>query len=380
VLRLLLLLLLLVLLLGCSGKSNNTTQAKPPELPAILQFEESRRSMRRRSKSRIRSLIGGTYMYTKSTTQRYGPGSNYGYVCGGWSGGSRLSTIDRFQFPFNSGTANQVGNLSGSRGWLSSNNSSTHGYVCGGWDGNYLTTIDRFQFPFNSGTASHVGNLSGSRDNSSANNSSIHGYVCGGYSFDNNSWYSTIDRFQFPFDSSTVSQVGNLSGSKRELSANNSSTYGYVCGGYADLSCFSTIDRFQFPFSDGTANHVGNLSGSRFYLSANNSSTHGYICGGSSGNGLSIIDRFQFPFDSGTANQVSNLSVYRSNSGANNSSTHGYVCGGFKGGYQILDVYSTIDRFQFPFDSGTVSQVGNLSGSRRSLSATDGVDFVTMFV
>ena len=40
-LRLLPLLLLLVLLLGgCSGKSNDTMQAKPPELPQTLQLEE----------------------------------------------------------------------------------------------------------------------------------------------------------------------------------------------------------------------------------------------------------------------------------------------------------------------------------------------------
>ena len=160
------------------------------------------------------------------------------------------------------------------------------------------------------------------------------------------------------------------------------SNYGYVCGGYSSI--FSTIDRFQFPFDGGTASYVGNLSGSRSFLSANNSSTYGYVCGGSSGWGssscFSTVDRFQFPFDSGTASKVGNLSGSRIWLSANNSSTYGYVCGGFKGGYQILDVYSTIDRFQFPFDSGTVSQVGNLSGSRRSLSATDGVDFVTMFV
>jgi len=41
---------------------------------------------------------------------------------------------------------------------------------------------------------------------------------------------------------------------------------------------------------------------------------------------------------------------------------------------------STIDRFQFPFNSGTANHIGNLSGNRNILSATDGVDFVTMFV
>jgi len=100
--------------------------------------------------------------------QQYGLGSNYGYVCEGYNGSNDFSTIDRFQFPFNRGTASKVGNLSGSRGDLSANNSSTHSYVCGGYSSGYISTIDRFQFPFNSGTASYVGNLSGSRGSLSA--------------------------------------------------------------------------------------------------------------------------------------------------------------------------------------------------------------------
>jgi len=247
------------------------------------------------------------------------------YICGG----SRISTIDRFQFPFDSGTTNQVGNLSEDRNRLCANNSSTRGYVYGGW---------------NSGYSSH-------------NDLSI------------------IDRFLFPFDSGTAKHIGNLSENKSRLCANNSSTHGYVCG---SGSCNSTIDRFQFPFDDGTANYVGNLSGSRGWLSANNSSTYGYVCGGidSSYYPSSTIDRFQFPFDSGTANQVGNLSGRRAFLSANNSSIHGYVCSG----WNKSDNLSTIDRFQFPFDSGTTNQVGNLSGSRSDLSAIDGVDFATMFV
>jgi hypothetical protein len=314
--------------------------------------------------------------------QQYGSGSNYGYVCGGHISDSVYSIIDRFQFPFDSGTANQVGNLSGSRGWLSANNSSIYGYVCGGeysYNNTTFSTIDRFQFPFNSGTANQIGNLSGSRNRLSANNSSTYGYVCGGGYDGSSSYFSTIDRFQFPFDSGTASYVGNLSGNRYHLSANNSSTYGYVCGGYDGGSLF-TIDRFQFPFNSGTASYVGNLSGSRYALSANNSSTYGYVCGGyRGGSTFSTIDRFQFPFNSGTANQVGNLSGTRRALSANNSSTYGYVCGG-RVGSDYDDVVSTIDRFQFPFDSGTANQVGNLSGTRAGLSAADGVDFVAMFV
>jgi len=60
-------------------------------------------------------------------------------------------------------------------------------------------------------------------------------------------------------------------------------------------------------------------------------------------------------------------------------SNYGYVCGGYTHG-NTNDSISTIDRFQFPFDSGTANYVGNSSGSRDALSATDGVDFTTMFV
>jgi hypothetical protein len=323
-------------------------------------------------------------MYTESTTLQYGPGSNYGYVCGGGHDEIiALSIIDLFQFPFDDGIANQVGDLSGSRAFLSANNSSIHGYVCGGWSGSFdLSTIDRFQFPFGRGTAYQVGNLSGSRCALSANNSSTHGYVCGGWNISNFE-HSTIDRFQFPFDDGTANQMSNLSGSRSNLSANNSSIYGYVCGGYRyRKNYFSTIDRFQFPFENGTINYVGNLSGSRDNSSANNSSTYGYICGGRVYDDrgryyLSTIDRFQFPFDSGTANQVGNLSGVRDWLSANNSSTYGYTCGGEYSYNNIT--FSTIDRFQFPFDNGTASHVGNLSGSRDTLSAVDGVDFVTIF-
>jgi len=321
-----------------------------------------------------------------STVQQYGSGSNYGYVCGGGSD-DFSSTIDRFQFPFDSGTASQVGSLSGHRYASSANNSSTYGYVYGGLsssDNVWLSTIDRFQFPFNSGTASQVGSLSGGKGKgcSSANNCSTQGYVYGGYSFDNGGWqFSTIDRLQFPFDSGTASQVGNLNRDEYASSANNSSTYGYVCGGSSfDIDGFSTIDRFQFPFNSGTASHVGNLSGDRGYLSANNSSTQGYVCGGSSFDSdnqfFSTIDRFQFPFNSGIASHVDDLSESRERLSANNSSAYGYVCGGNRG----ISVFSTIDRFQFSFNSGAASQVGNLSGGRDWPSAADGVDFVTMFV
>ena len=191
--------------------------------------------------------------------------STHGYICGNYLQNNTVSTIDRFAFPFDSGTATHVGDLSGTRGAPAACASSTHGYVCGGgiytgsW--NYLSTIDRFAFPFDSGTATHVGDLSVARGWPAVCASSTHGYVCGGY--DGSNLLSTIDRFAFPFDSGTAAHVGDLSGARSGSAACASSTHGYACGGWNGSYALSTIDRFAFPFDSGTATHVGDLSGTR---------------------------------------------------------------------------------------------------------------------
>ena len=141
----------------------------------------------------------------------WGPGSNYGYNMGGHNGSDYISTIDRITFPFDSGTASKVGNLSGSRSYSAGCNSSNYGYCMGGYTSVYFSTIDRITFPFDSGTASAVGNLSGSRTYSTGCNSSNYGYNMGGY---NGTVTSIIDRITFPFDSGIASVVGNLSGSR----------------------------------------------------------------------------------------------------------------------------------------------------------------------
>ena len=92
------------------------------------------------------------------------PGTQYGYAMGGYNGPNQISIIDRITFPFDSGIASHVGNLSGSRTNNSGYNSSNYGYCIAGLNGaNYLSAIDRIEFPFDSGTASYVGNLSAGR-------------------------------------------------------------------------------------------------------------------------------------------------------------------------------------------------------------------------
>ena len=199
------------------------------------------------------------------TISANGTGYEYGYAMGGVDGSNHFSTVDRIIFPFDSGTATHVGNLSGSRCATYGCNSSNYGYCMGGWDrsnSNYcFSTIDRITFPFDSGIATHVGNLSGGRSSAAGCNSSNYGYCMSGY--DGSNRLSTIDRITFPFDSGTATYVGNLSGSRRNAAGCNSSNYGYSMGGYSGSSNLSIIDRVTFPFNSGTATHVGNLSASR---------------------------------------------------------------------------------------------------------------------
>ena len=232
-----------------------------------------------------------------------------------------------------------------------------YGYSMGGY---YLSTIDRITFPFDSGTASHVGYLSSSKGYAPACNSSNYGYVMGGYN--GSAHMSTIDRITFPFDSGTASHVGNLLNAKAAGTGCNSSIYGYCMlgdsGGYS-LS-YSIVDRIAFPFDSGTANQVGNLTIASTHLGAGfNSSNYGYCSGGQTGPStyISTMDRFAFPFDSGTANHVGNLSSDRGYAAGCNSSDYGFSMGGYSGS----STYSIVDRVNFPFDSGTASHVGNLS-------------------
>jgi len=250
-----------------------------------------------------------------------------------------------------------------------------YGYSAGGHLGGglYLSIVDRIIFPFDSGIAFNVGYLSMPRGELGGNNSSIYGYTCGGsYA----GYRSVIDRIQFPFDSGTANHVGNLSNNRRDVTANNNSIYGYVFGGYysGGKSC---IDRFQFPFDSGTANHIGNLSSVRYSATANNSSIYGYIEGGQdiNYNYCSVIDRIQFPFDSGSAVHVGNISISRSQVAANNCSLYGYIATGMT----TNDTTSVIDRIQFPFNFGTANHVGNASGKTAGQGANNSIYYGFIF-
>ena len=297
-------------------------------------------------------------------------GVNYGYSAGGYNG-SYLSTIQRMQFPFDSGTASIVGNLTYSLTTSSGCNSTQYGYICGGTYGTNVSIIHRVSFPHNSGSASTTGTLNDYIANGgSGMNSSNYGYIIRDSL---TSYASYINRITFPFDSGTASRVSTKATKISAPGNCNSSTYGYMMGGDGAGTYRSFINRITFPLDSGTESLVGNLNYTNSYSASCNSSQYGYNCGGIIGSETSIVERILFPFNSGSASVIGNLSITSRNQSSCNSTQHGYICGG------LSPYKSTVNRFSFPFDSGTSLIVGNLYSASNDNCGFDGTDFASVF-
>ncbi len=318
-----------------------------------------------------------THIWSNNWIHVRGPGFIGGFIAGGWdiNGTIIYSTIEKIDFSSDS-TSSSVGNLSVSRGAVSGCNSSNYGFIiCGRDDGsNYLSNIERINFHFNLSSISFVGNLNTSMMSHSSCNSSTHGFTMGGH--DGTTRISHIEKIIFPHDSGTSVIKGNLTDGLYYCSGFNSSTHGFSSNGLNVTSDSTAIHRILFPFDSGDASYVGDTQNYRSMSSTCNSSNHGYIMGGYTGYGQtsqSFIQRIEFPFDSGTASIVGNLSGSRQNASGINSSIYGYnLCGSDQ-----TTTISIIDRFEFPFDSGIASVIGNLSYDRSSAAGVDNTDFVT---
>jgi len=140
--------------------------------------------------------------------------STYGYSSGGWDGSVCTSTVYRILFPFDSGAASHTGNITVAGMVTAGCNSSNHGYVLARFSWPSYSTyslIDRIVFPFDSGIASHVGNLTRAYRVTFGCNSSTYGFTLGGGSYSLGTYFSNVERITFPFDSGTAASVGVLS-------------------------------------------------------------------------------------------------------------------------------------------------------------------------
>jgi len=311
---------------------------------------------------------------------------NYGYICGGlYDLSNFFPTVDRFAFPLGAGQqTTHVANLSIDRGWSASNNSTVAGYIYGGHSGqDYLDSTDKFEFAIDEPHMKISGNLTTTKRQLCAINDSVYGYVCAGRRATSD--YSTIERHTFPFeDGDTMNHTADLNIARRSPSGTNSTSYGYVIAGQcSDGTHRSSVERFEFGIDLGQVTMVGELKQSMRDMSACNSTLYSYIFGGRYRSGsdeftFSFIQRFEFPFDSGSSITGGNLNEMKINTAANNSTQFGYICGGED---DVNDnVLSTIDRINFSLVDGDASVVSQLSEPRHNLVATDSTDFLNQFV
>lgn len=191
-----------------------------------------------------------------SASGRVGLNSSlFGYLIAGQAGSS-ITAIDKLTLA-NDSTLIAAGSLSVARNNLAGFNSSTHGFAMGG---NSLSSIEKLTFPFDSGVAPVIGNLTTNGYESCGCNSSIHGFNFGG-----TTKTTKIDRLDMGSGTSAV-LVGNISTTRSECSANNSLYYGLVFSNVTNQT--SSVDRIAFPFNSGISNIVGYLTTSNTYSTA----------------------------------------------------------------------------------------------------------------
>ena len=229
-------------------------------------------------------------------------------------------------------------------------------------------------------------------------NGSLFGYYFGGSTrtsgTDNaGTTNSSIQRLTFPFDNGTMNVSGNLSSSRGMGGGFNSSTHGYVAGGYIEPALFgispepggltrtalSSVERIIFPFASGTTTTIGNLSSAFGAPASCNSSQNGYTIGGLpsqkyTGNSKQQIEETIFSFDSYTKSEsVATIPAGRNRNGGFNSSSHGFSLGG---GSVLGPKTSTV--YRLAFSGYNVEEVQSLNLVDYTGAALDGgFDFAT---
>ena len=182
----------------------------------------------------------------------------------------------------------------------------------------------------------------------------LHGYSSGGSagapSYTN---VAAIQKFNFA-NTSSESNIGNLSSVNAHASGHQDRTYGYVSGGYPTKN---TIEKFNFSGSFSSSDH-GDLSVVKHNHVGYSAQTDGYTSGGMAPSVTNVIDKFSFASNT-TGSDHGDLAVTRETSSESQSSTHGYNMGGVVGSTK----YDTVQRFVF-FSNITATDVANLTTTR----------------
>ena len=212
------------------------------------------------------------------------------------------------------------------------------GYVCGGYMGkspddtsgpsvHYGTAIQKFSLTTD-GNATNVADIISTRRGQSGHSSSTHGYVTGGATGDPQVQVNSIERFSFTTDGNSVDWADLTETKRNNAIPMSTCTDGFTLGGNDDTGTTDRIDKFPFAsqtnatdWADATVVKSGGAGCS--------SETHGYCLGGVITGGASVNVIEKFPYATQTdATDVADLTLARQGPAGVSSETDGYAAGG----------------------------------------------------
>tara|TARA_B110000467_G_scaffold148394_1_gene154207 strand:+ start:165 stop:1382 length:1218 start_codon:yes stop_codon:yes gene_type:complete len=308
----------------------------------------------------------GDVTYTSWSYQ----GTSYGYAVGGYTAGptTRYNVINRHSFSTFGSNATDVGDLGFFTSACNGASSIDYGWRYAGGHNlsggafTWFPNIEKFSFASATTDAVNHAELYNSLAASTSANSETYAYTLGGQDTTLLP-YTTSKAQKFPFASTTNSTfVGNMTFTDGlyHQAGWSSSTHGYSAGGYdygAATTIVGIVEKFSFA-TDGNGISISSLSTARSYVSGTNSTTHGYIHGGF-GVGwpvLASIDKYNFSSETESTGIGNLTTTLRDNTGQS-STTHGYSSGG--------DNVDTIQRYSFINDGISVDGGGNLTVALR---------------
>ena len=295
-------------------------------------------------------------------------GPAFGYFAGGYTGSSRLSTMDRIDYSNDTPTATPKGPITVARNTGSATSNLSHGYFSGGYDGSdNLSRVDRVDYSNDTATATAKGNLEDGRTGAGGVGNINFGYVAGGRLESTNSESSQIDRIEYSNDTATALEKGNLLNNKYYYQgAVGNQDFGYFGGGrYPAPGGHSRVERIEYANDTATTVAKGPLSFVKNKIAATGTPAYGYFAGGSPTPYNTTVDRIDYANDTATASPKSTLTQGRGSLSAVSSPSHGYFGGGYAGSR-----VSTVDKIDFSNDTATATTVGTLSVGKSSVFAT----------
>lgn len=284
-----------------------------------------------------------------------------GYSMTGWGPASAaITSIEEFSLTSDGNASSTTSVPFAGLAYAAGMTDGTYAYKAGGYQPSSTPYNNIFQVPYaNTSTTSDVGNLTSARRSLTGNSSADNGYTSGGIG-PSPGGVNIIDKMPF-VSLGTMSDVGDLNAANWNSGdiGQNSHTYGYRPTG-AGSSGY--IQKFSFS-SDGNATNVGTTvtaASSEGNAAAASSDVYGYISGKVSNPGVytNIIEKFPFATDTNTTD-IADTTVTRAYSSSVSSDVSGYVSGGWMSpGYANI-----IDKFPFAADANA-TDVGDLSIAR----------------